>query len=111
MWTAGSVRDFVLHALPEMAAPSLVPIPGASATPSLVGSPLMAHALVSPTILVFDSGLGGLTVVGGVVALGLWLFALHLVVIIGWLATQALDARLARRARDDAGRAGRSVPG
>lgn len=62
MWTAGSVRDFVLHALPEMAAPSLVPMPGASATPSLVGSPLMAHALVSPTILVFDSGLGGLTV-------------------------------------------------
>ena len=34
---------------------------------------------------------GGLDVVGGVVALGLWLFLLHLVVICGWLATRALD--------------------
>ncbi len=39
---------------------------------------------------------GGLEVVGGVVALGLWLFLLHLVVIAGWLLTQALDQRLAR---------------
>ena len=39
---------------------------------------------------------GGLDVVGGVVALGLWLFLLHLVVIAGWLLTQALDQRLAR---------------
>ncbi|WP_082557223.1 YhjD/YihY/BrkB family envelope integrity protein [Modestobacter sp. Leaf380] len=38
---------------------------------------------------------GGLDVVGGVVALGLWLFLLHLVVIAGWLLTQALDERLA----------------
>ncbi|MCO7218236.1 YhjD/YihY/BrkB family envelope integrity protein [Klenkia sp. PcliD-1-E] len=41
---------------------------------------------------------GGLEVVGGVVALGLWLFLLHLVVIAGWLLTQALDERLARGA-------------
>ena len=39
---------------------------------------------------------GGLEVVGGVVALGLWLFLLHLVVIAGWLLTQAVDQRLAR---------------
>jgi membrane protein len=39
---------------------------------------------------------GGLDVVGGVVALGLWLFLLHLVVVAGWLLTQALDQRLAR---------------
>lgn len=38
---------------------------------------------------------GGLDVVGGVVAVGLWLFALHLVLIIGWLTTQALDEQLA----------------
>ena len=38
---------------------------------------------------------GGLAVVGGVVAVGLWLFALHLVVLIGWLLTQALDDFLA----------------
>ena len=39
---------------------------------------------------------GGLTVVGGVVAVGLWLFLLHLVLIGGWLLTQALDDRLRR---------------
>jgi membrane protein len=35
--------------------------------------------------------------VGGVVALGLWLFVLHVVVICGWLATQSLDELLERR--------------
>jgi membrane protein len=44
---------------------------------------------------------GGLTVVGGVVAVGFWLFLLHLVLVAGWLCTQALDARLDR---------GRAVP-
>jgi len=39
---------------------------------------------------------GGLTVVGGVVAIGLWLFLLHLVLIAGWLFTQALDERFRR---------------
>ena len=39
---------------------------------------------------------GGLTVVGGVVAVGFWLFLLHLVLIAGWLFTGALDARLRR---------------
>ncbi|WP_232796829.1 YhjD/YihY/BrkB family envelope integrity protein [Blastococcus atacamensis] len=34
---------------------------------------------------------GGLDVVGGVVAVGLWLFLLHLVLVIGWLATRSLD--------------------
>ena len=37
---------------------------------------------------------GGFTEVGGVVAVGLWLFLLHLVVIAGWLTTQALHDRL-----------------
>jgi membrane protein len=37
---------------------------------------------------------GGLTVVGGVVAVGFWLFLLHFVLIAGWLCTEALDARL-----------------
>jgi membrane protein len=39
---------------------------------------------------------GGLTVVGGVAAVGFWLFLLHLVLIGGWLCTEALDARLRR---------------
>ena len=43
---------------------------------------------------------GGLTVVGGVAAVGFWLFLLHLVLIAGWLFTDALDERLRRgRAR------------
>jgi membrane protein len=41
---------------------------------------------------------GGLDVVGGAVALGFWLFLLHLVVIAGWLLTLALDDRLRRAA-------------
>jgi membrane protein len=41
---------------------------------------------------------GGLTSVGSVVAVGLWLFLLHLVLLLGWLFTQALDARLSRSA-------------
>jgi membrane protein len=43
---------------------------------------------------------GGLTVVGAVVAVGLWMFALHVVVLCGWLLTQSLDdLRDARRDR------------
>jgi len=41
---------------------------------------------------------GGLTAVGGVVAIALWLFLLHLVLLVGWLLTQALDERLSRSA-------------
>jgi membrane protein len=40
---------------------------------------------------------GGLTAVGSVVAIALWLFLLHLVLLVGWLFTQALDERLSRR--------------
>jgi membrane protein len=40
---------------------------------------------------------GGLTAVGSVVAIALWLFLLHLVLLVGWLLTQALDERLSRR--------------
>jgi membrane protein len=35
-------------------------------------------------------------VVGGVIAVGLWLFLLHLVVLCGWLVTQSLDELLTR---------------
>jgi membrane protein len=40
---------------------------------------------------------GGLVVVGAVVAVGLWLFLLHLVLLAGWLLTQSLDDRLGQR--------------
>ncbi|WNV75429.1 YhjD/YihY/BrkB family envelope integrity protein [Geodermatophilus sp. DSM 44513] len=44
--------------------------------------------------LALGSPFGGLTEVGAVVAVSLWLWLLHLVVIGGWLLTQALDERL-----------------
>ena len=39
---------------------------------------------------------GGLTVVGGVVAVAFWLFLLQFVLLAGWLFTQALDERVGR---------------
>ncbi len=44
--------------------------------------------------LALGAPFGGLTAVGAVVAIILWLFLLHLVVIGGWLLTQSLDHRL-----------------
>ncbi|SFK40781.1 YihY/virulence factor BrkB family protein [Geodermatophilus ruber] len=44
--------------------------------------------------LALGAPFGGLDVVGAVVAISLWLFLLHLVVIGGWLLTQSLDERL-----------------
>ena len=43
--------------------------------------------------LPFDLGLpfGGLTAVGGAVAVGLWLLVLHLVLLVGWVGTAAYD--------------------
>ena len=49
--------------------------------------------------LALGAPFGGLTVVGAVVAISLWLFLLHLVVIGGWLLTQSLDDRLRRGAQ------------
>ncbi|WP_074852546.1 YhjD/YihY/BrkB family envelope integrity protein [Gordonia westfalica] len=53
---------------------------------------------------------GGLRVIGGVVAAGLWLFVLHILVIVGWAVGQALGEvrkagvrRAGARAGDDAG--------
>lgn len=40
---------------------------------------------------------GGLTSVGSVAAIAFWLFLLHLVLLVCWLLTQALDERLAAR--------------
>ena len=49
-------------ALPMVTAPALVPHAAVAARPSLIGPIVTPRALTSPTILVFDSGLGGLTV-------------------------------------------------
>ncbi len=62
-----------------------------------------------PLALPLDLGapFGGLTVVGGVVAPGLWLFLLHLVVVTCWLLTQSIDDRLAPRLPPPVGQAAR----
>ena len=85
---------------------------GACGRPALIAGALFTAACVSGFLqgfvlflsLPLDLGapFGGLTVVGGVVALGVWLFLLHLVVLIGWLAT----LRAGRPARSPRGRPG-----
>ncbi len=49
-----------------------------------------------------DVGLpfAGLGVVGGVVAVGLWLYVLHFFLLVGWTTTQALDDRADRADRE-----------
>ncbi|ASR05272.1 YhjD/YihY/BrkB family envelope integrity protein [Gordonia rubripertincta] len=44
---------------------------------------------------------GGLRVIGGVVAAGLWLYVLHVLVIVGWAVGQALDGARGAGIRDD----------
>jgi membrane protein len=77
--------------------------------PALVGGSLFTAACLSGFLqgfviflaLPLDLGapFAGLTPVGAAVAVALWLFLLHLVLLVGWLLTQALDARLARGRR------------
>jgi membrane protein len=73
---------------------------GALFTAACVSGFLQGFVLFLSLPLDLGAPFGGLTVVGGVVALGLWMFLLHLVVLIGWLATLALDDLLTRRAAD-----------
>jgi membrane protein len=72
--------------------------------PALVSGTLFTAACLSGFLqgfvlflslpLALGAPFGGLTVVGAVVAISLWLFLLHLVLIGGWLLTQALDERI-----------------
>ena len=70
---------------------------GAAFTAACLSGFLQGFVLFLALPLDLGAPFGGLVVVGGVVAMGLWLFLLHLVVLIGWLLTQALDELLARR--------------
>jgi membrane protein len=73
-------------------------VAGALFTAACVSGFLQGFVLFLDLPLDLGAPFGGLDVVGGVVAVGLWLFVLHLVVVCGWLATQSLDDVLARRA-------------
>jgi membrane protein len=96
---------------------------GALLTAACVSGFLQGFVLFLALPLDLGAPFGGLRVVGGVVAVGFWLFALHLVVLCGWLVTLSLDDLLARRSgpvisrraapggRRDAGRRERSPRG
>ena len=70
---------------------------GALFTAACVSGFLQGFVVFLSLPLDLGAPFGGLAVVGGVVAVGFWLFLLHLVVISGWLATQSLDGLLDRR--------------
>ena len=72
-------------------------VTGALFTAACLSGFLQGFVLFLALPLDLGAPFGGLDVVGGVVALGLWLFLLHLVVIGGWLATQSLDDLPRRR--------------
>jgi membrane protein len=87
-------------------------VAGALFTAACLSGFLQGFVLFLSLPLDLGAPFGGLVVVGGVVALGLWLFLLHLVVIGGWLLTQALDDRLgAGRPEGPAGAEPDSRPG
>jgi membrane protein len=71
---------------------------GALLTAASLSGFLQGFVLFLALPLDLGAPFGGLVVVGGAVAVGFWLFLLHLVVIAGWLFTLALDARLRRGA-------------
>jgi membrane protein len=72
-------------------------VAGALFTAACLSGFLQGFVLFLALPLDLGAPFGGLDVVGGVVALGLWLFLLHLVLVCGWLATQSLDEVLQRR--------------
>ena len=70
---------------------------GALFTAACVSGFLQGFVLFLTLPLDLGAPFGGLDVVGGVVAIGFWLFLLHLVVLAGWLLTGSLDELLERR--------------
>lgn len=84
---------------------------GALFTAACVSGFLQGFVLFLALPLDLGAPFGGLTVVGGVVAIGLWLFLLHLVVLLGWLATGSLDELLQRRAAAQRGGGGQGTGG
>jgi membrane protein len=72
-------------------------VSGALFTAACVSGFLQGFVLFLTLPLDLGAPFGGLDVVGGVVAIGFWLFLLHIVVLAGWLLTGSLDELLERR--------------
>lgn len=66
---------------------------GAAATGSFVAGFLQGFVIFLALPLDLGAPFGGLTAVGATVALGLWLWVLHAIVLVGYVLTQAVDAR------------------
>ncbi|MGY1745807.1 YhjD/YihY/BrkB family envelope integrity protein [Blastococcus sp. SYSU D00695] len=79
---------------------------GALFTAACLSGFLQGFVLFLSLPLDLGAPFGGLTPVGAAVALALWLFLLHLVLLGGWLLTQALDERITGRAGPPAAPAG-----
>ncbi|RBY82799.1 YhjD/YihY/BrkB family envelope integrity protein [Blastococcus sp. TF02A-26] len=75
-------------------------VSGALFTAACLSGFLQGFVLFLALPLDLGAPFAGLTAVGAAVAVALWLFLLHLVMLGGWLLTQALDARLSRGRRD-----------
>lgn len=72
-------------------------VSGALFTAACLSGFLQGFVLFLSLPLDLGAPFGGLTVVGGVVAVGFWLWLLHLVVLGGWLLTGSLDDLIGRR--------------
>jgi membrane protein len=70
---------------------------GALFTAACLSGFLQGFVLFLSLPLDLGAPFGGLTVVGGVVAVGFWLWLLHLVMLGGWLLTDSLDELLEQR--------------
>lgn len=86
-------------------------VAGALFTAACLSGFLQGFVLFLALPLALGAPFGGLTEVGAAVAVGLWLFLLHLVLIAGWLVTQSLDDRIGGRARRADGGRGQSSSG
>lgn len=73
---------------------------GALATASFLAGFLQGFLLFLSIPVDLGLPFGGLQVVGGLVAVGLWLMVLHLVFLLGWVGTVALDERLREHRAD-----------
>lgn len=71
-----------------------VAVVGALATGSFLAGFLHGFQLFLAIPVDVGVPFGGLGFVGGVVALGLWLYVLHVVLLVGWAVTQALEERV-----------------
>ncbi|ORM30678.1 hypothetical protein BFL43_18595 [Williamsia sp. 1135] len=74
-----------------------VAVVGALVTASMLAGFLQGFALFLSIPIDVGLPFAGLTVVGGVVAVGLWLWILHMVLIAGWSLTRSIDATVDSR--------------